>query len=96
MDSSSCIHEGIYIKSMIKVQLKPIYSYTPPRAQSKIVYCIKYGPQTVKHILLSQCSSSPAFYDNFKEFLLSSYGICVYLAVERSYCIYLNVNIAFP
>ena len=39
---------------------------------------------------------SPAFYDNIKEFLLSSYGIYVYLAVETRYSISLNVNIACP
>ena len=43
-----------------------------------------------------QWSSSPAFYDNIKEFLLSSYGIYVYLAIGRSYSIYLNVNIDCP
>ena len=47
-------------------------------------------------LLLSQGSSPPAFYDNIKEFLLSSYGTYVYLAVGRSYSIYLNVNIASP
>ena len=36
------------------------------------------------------------FFDNIKEFLLSSYNIYVYRAVERSYSIYLNVNIACP
>ena len=46
-------------------------------------------------VLLSQWSSSPAFYDNFKEFLLSSYGIYVYLAIERSYSIYLNYTWEF-
>ena len=44
--------------------------------------------------LSPQWSSSPAFYDNIKEFLLSSYGIYVYLYAERNYSIYLNVNIA--
>ena len=42
------------------------------------------------------CKSSPAFYDNIKEYLLSSYSIYVYLVTERSYSIHLNVNIACP
>ena len=57
-----------------------------------LLYC---SASEIRHP--SEVRSSPAFYDNIKSFnLLPSYGIYVYLAVERRYSIYLNANIACP
>ena len=59
-----------------------------------MVNCSRSAAQPVKFV--TPVKFLTCIYDNIKEFLLSSYGIYVYLTLERSYSIYLNVNIACP
>ena len=70
---------------------KSHYSKTKVKASKVTPWRGTTTAQPVKFV--TPVKFDTAFYNNIKEFLLSSYGICVYLAVERSYSIYLNVNI---